>query len=69
MPTATSLIDYVFRWLEGRFGGQGTMPPSVSQAESSEDISTGLACPECGSIIVFAEGCLTCRSCGYTKCG
>ena len=36
---------------------------------STGDISTGVACPECGSLLVFAEGCLLCRSCGYEKCG
>ena len=67
LPTASSLIDYIFRWLEGRFGeGQGSMS---GQGTSGGDVSTGLACPDCGSIVVFAEGCLNCRSCGYTKCG
>lgn len=26
-------------------------------------------CPECGQAITFEEGCKTCHSCGYTKCG
>jgi len=26
-------------------------------------------CPECGQAIAFEEGCKTCHSCGYTKCG
>ncbi len=26
-------------------------------------------CPECGSVLVFQEGCHICPSCGYTKCG
>jgi ribonucleoside-diphosphate reductase alpha chain len=26
-------------------------------------------CPDCGSMLVFQEGCHICPSCGYTKCG
>ncbi len=26
-------------------------------------------CPDCGSMLEFAEGCVICRSCGYSKCG
>jgi ribonucleoside-diphosphate reductase alpha chain len=90
LPQASSLVDYIFRWLEERFvtkelgtrsKEQGTRnraskakkgrkkPSSLFPVPSSSDISTGLACPECGSVLVFAEGCLVCRSCGYTKCG
>ncbi|MFH2064910.1 MAG: vitamin B12-dependent ribonucleotide reductase [Pseudomonadota bacterium] len=29
----------------------------------------GNECPECGQIISFEEGCMTCHICGYTKCG
>lgn len=25
-------------------------------------------CPECGEMLTFAEGCVVCRDCGYSKC-
>jgi len=34
-----------------------------------EHVPSGMGCPECGSLLHYAEGCLICRSCGYTKCG
>jgi ribonucleoside-diphosphate reductase alpha chain len=27
------------------------------------------ACPDCGSQLDFAEGCVTCKVCGYSECG
>jgi len=29
----------------------------------------GEKCPECGQIISFEEGCMTCHFCGFNKCG
>ncbi len=26
-------------------------------------------CPECGDELIYKEGCLSCKSCGYSKCG
>jgi len=94
IPQASSIVDYIFRWLELKFAERGTgnlevgtRPKSRGRARpfaggesasggssqfplpTSSDVSTGLLCPECGAILVFAEGCLICRRCGYNKCG
>ena len=45
---------------------------SNSQSEVKANIADmGLApeCPDCGSVLEFGEGCMVCRSCGYSKCG
>ncbi len=41
------------------------------EAEIEEAFQGNLAgqCPDCGSILVYQEGCFICHSCGYTKCG
>ena len=46
-----------------------TQPPQeVSPAMSIEVEITGSACPECGSTLEYTEGCVVCRSCGYSEC-
>jgi ribonucleoside-diphosphate reductase alpha chain len=32
-------------------------------------VSPGGACPECGDALEHEEGCILCRSCGYSECG
>jgi ribonucleoside-diphosphate reductase alpha chain len=95
IPTATSLVDYVFRWLERRFGapdapsngnGTGAALPATGghtngtgaapflngngyPAVDALHVESGMGCPECGGLLHYAEGCMTCRACGYTRCG
>ncbi len=69
LPQANSLVDYIFRWLESRFLGEGQAPRAKGHGQLNEPVPTGYACPGCGSVLVFSEGCLICRACGYTKCG
>lgn len=117
VPTATSLVDYIFRYMEQRFvtGQQAQLPivqsafapreavltPGLFPAQTSGNsktaapngssivdgavpttgytngyqkngvisVSSGVGCPECGSVLHYAEGCLLCHGCGYSKCG
>lgn len=43
----------------------GITPEETTQVE---EVST-LKCPECGQPLNMIEGCMTCPSCGYSKCG
>jgi ribonucleoside-diphosphate reductase alpha chain len=96
IPTASSLVDYIFRWMELRFLGapaqtpaptaekprgrgkkrpaQEPTPPAIAATArpaahpETPATSTGIGCPDCGAILVFTEGCMSCRNCGYTRC-
>jgi ribonucleoside-diphosphate reductase alpha chain len=45
--------------------GQGTAAARVRD-EGQDFIGT---CPDCGSQLVFAEGCVKCHVCGFSECG
>ncbi len=74
IPWATSLVDYIFRWLELKFVS-GAAPNSHKPVLKDDNglpvtpESSGLGCPDCGAVLIYQEGCLVCRACGYTKCG
>ena len=39
-----------------------------TRGQRAENIFVG-ACPDCGSQLEFAEGCMKCHVCGYSECG
>jgi len=74
---ATSVIDYVFRWMEYKFidtqvSAQLALPISEKKevkAITSYDESAP-ACTQCGMLMQRAGSCYTCGSCGTTSgCG
>ncbi|MCC6960510.1 MAG: vitamin B12-dependent ribonucleotide reductase [Dehalococcoidia bacterium] len=84
IPIATSIVDYVFRWLELKFDGansaiQPTLIPASEVVESTnasvtankhtDAVASGVGCPECGAVLYYAEGCLICHNCFYNQCG
>jgi ribonucleoside-diphosphate reductase alpha chain len=66
IPFATSIVDYVFRWLRMKF-----LRGSEDIKDRNGDVRqnrNGDACPGCGIMMVNQEGCAHCVECGYSKC-
>ncbi len=36
---------------------------------SALDLGYAPACPDCGSVLAFQEGCMKCGTCGFSRCG
>ena len=49
----------------GPQGARGPVSPDTTPAEAK----LAKFCPECGSPLEHEGGCVTCRNCGYSKCG
>lgn len=58
--------------------GTAVLTPHVQEPKKSTGATGGMnkrdivgscpQCPECGEMLEFGEGCVVCRSCGYSKC-
>ena len=65
IPFASSIIDYVVRWMAMRWGN--AVPAGLGEAVIGA--LTGETCPMCGQMMRHANGCAHCPSCAYEKCG
>lgn len=47
------------------------MPVHVKQpaAVSIADLGVSPICPDCANVLVMAEGCMSCKACGFSRCG
>ncbi|MCK9468403.1 MAG: adenosylcobalamin-dependent ribonucleoside-diphosphate reductase [Porticoccaceae bacterium] len=82
LPFASSILDYVFRYLLLKIKNTVTVVSgepeddrfSAAVATVAEHrtpaIRTGDLCPDCGDILVMMEGCSKCPApgCGYSRC-
>ena len=58
---ARALEDYIAEGRQRSSGGK--------TYDGENQLNVCPECPECGAMVSFAEGCVVCRSCGYSKCG
>ena len=54
---------------EEKIKTNGTLTYKKTQKVSIANLGNAPVCPSCASMLVFAEGCQKCDSCGYSKCG
>ncbi|PIR96616.1 MAG: ribonucleoside-diphosphate reductase, adenosylcobalamin-dependent [Candidatus Doudnabacteria bacterium CG10_big_fil_rev_8_21_14_0_10_42_18] len=49
--------------------GDKQMTYQKQEKISIANLGNSPVCPDCASMLIFAEGCMKCESCGYSKCG
>ena len=64
IPICTSIVDYVMRWLDLRFGKGRT-----DENHKGHKVPSGQLCPKCHNSMVYQGGCITCPGCGHSRCG
>jgi ribonucleoside-diphosphate reductase alpha chain len=66
-----SCADAIAGVLEGHFNGHDKGDTGVDEKPIQDyGLVKNIAgqCPDCGSILVYEEGCFKCPGCGYTRC-
>lgn len=67
--TTLSCADAIGKAIERyvKSNGNRSQPGEKVIIKSHADLCP--ECPECGSMVELAEGCVICRNCGYSQCG
>jgi ribonucleoside-diphosphate reductase alpha chain len=62
-----SCPDAIGGVLEQQVGDNGDQRPGPVGSVNAVNVAG--QCPDCGTLLVYQEGCFLCPGCGYTKCG
>lgn len=54
---------------EESINADGAVVYRTTHKVSIANLGNAPVCPTCGNMLIFAEGCMKCESCGYSKCG
>jgi len=69
-PVASTVTSPVEKSVIGKVAiPVSAVKETKNQYTSNNKFGDLLECPECGSDLEYAEGCILCRSCGFSKCG
>jgi ribonucleoside-diphosphate reductase alpha chain len=60
-------VDKMFAGIPGPAADASLAPQQLPARSDNLEIARG-ACPDCGSQVEMQEGCLKCRSCGFSEC-
>lgn len=64
-----SIVDPVVAKAVAAAAAPAQAAPQVAVMEDREMMTDMCPqCPDCGSMVDFSEGCIVCKSCGYSKC-
>ncbi len=55
--------------VEEKVGIDGSLTLKTTQKISIANLGNAPVCPDCANMLTFAEGCMKCDMCGYSKCG
>jgi ribonucleoside-diphosphate reductase alpha chain len=64
-----SCADAIARALEDHLARERSSTSGSKGYGTENLLNVCPECPECGAMVSFAEGCVVCHSCGFSKCG
>lgn len=62
IPRATSIMDYIFKWIEKKYLGKKDEEEVL--LPKSKSVNSGITCSYCGATMRQTGTCKTCESCG-----
>jgi len=64
-----SCPDAIAKSIERYVSGSPAEPEETPDKQRTVSREVAGMCPECGNVLNYAEGCLICVSCGFSRCG